>query len=550
MAEQPLCMNAPRPFSAATRRENLDLLQAETFDILVIGGGITGVAVARDAALRGFRTALVEKGDFAVGTSSRSSRMIHGGLRYLESFQFGIVYQCCSERRRLRRLAPRLVRPLPFLYPAYRDRKPAAWKLRLGLTLYDAMGLFQNVQPHRWLDPGEAHLREPILDTEGLVGAARFYDARVDDARLTLLVAKAAHAAGAIVANYVQAVDLMKAQEKVRGAIIRDQLGGREFEVRARVVINAAGVWVDDVRRQDVHYKGATLRPTKGIHLVVARDRLPSHHAIAFDSPRDGRHVFLIPWGSHAIVGTTDTDYEGDPENPAADREDVAYLLEALAHSFPETGIEEADVVSTFAGLRPLLYAEGGTYALSREHQIHQSPSGLITVAGGKLTTHRLMAEQLVDRAEAQLAREYGARPSSSCQTKQPLPGADLVERLAAMEGEEVQAHLVEAYGQDAAWVLAYMEENRELGARIAPGLPYIRAEALYAVQHEMAQTLSDVLIRRTHVIYESEEGGLVQAPTVAAVMVPRLGWDDRRLQQELTEYARQVALTRAWKQN
>ncbi len=548
MDESSFCLTCPRPFSASARRENLDAFEAEDFDILVIGGGITGVAVARDAVLRGFRTALVERGDFGVGTSSRSARMIHGGLRYLENYQFHLVFQCCNERRLLRKIAPRLVRPLPFLYPLYRGQKPPPWQLRLGLTLYDAMGLFQNVQPHRWLSPDEARSREPILTRPGLLGAARFYDAYVDDARLTMLAARAAHAEGAVVANYVEAVGLMKADGKVQGAIVRDRLSGRELEVRAKVVVNAAGIWADTVRQEDDYYKGTTLRPTKGIHLVIPRESLPSRHAIAFDSPRDGRHVFLVPWGEHAIVGTTDTDYKGDLEHPAANREDVDYMLEAVDHNFPTVPFGEDDIISTFAGLRPLLYAEGGTYALSREHQILESPSGLISIVGGKFTTHRLMAEQIANVIERRLKEQFGVRAASCC-TKEPLPGAGLVSNAAGwVEDDEVQQHLVDTYGGDAAWVLAYAEENPALNQSIVPDLPYLMAEVLQAVQHEMALALSDVLIRRTHIIYEARGGGLEEARAVASVMAPRLGWDAAEVERQVADYAAEVALTQAWR--
>lgn len=549
MAESSFCLTCPRPFSASARRENLEALETESFDILVIGGGITGVAVARDAAQRGLRTALVEKGDFGVGTSSRSARMIHGGLRYLENYQFHLVFQCCNERRRLRKIAPRLVRPLPFLYPLYRGQKPPPWQLRLGLTLYDAMGLFQSVQPHKWLSPEEAQSREPILTRPGLLGAARFYDAYVDDARLTMLTARAAHAEGAVVANYVEAVGLMKADGRVQGGIVRDRLTGREVEVRAKVVVNAAGVWADTVRQEDDYYKGTVLRPTKGIHLVTPRESLPSRHAIAFDSPEDGRHVFLVPWGRHAIVGTTDTDYGGDLDHPAANRQDVDYMLEAVAHNFPEAHLGTGDIISTFAGLRPLLYAEGGTYALSREHQILQSPSGLISIVGGKLTTHRLMAEQVVDLVERRLKEQFGVRVAS-CRTKDPLPGAGLMAGAATwVEDDEVQQHLINTYGGDATWVLAYAEENPALGRRIVPDLPYLMAEVLHAIQHEMALTLSDVLIRRTHVIYEARGGGLEQARAVAELMAPRLGWDAAEVERQVADYAAEAALTQAWRE-
>jgi len=538
----------PRSFSTATRHENVDRLAQEEFDVLVIGGGITGVSVARDAAMRGFRTALVEKGDFGVGTSSRSSRLIHGGIRYLEYYQFKLVFQACSERRVMRQVAPRLVRPLPFLYPLYRGQKPAPWKLCAGLTMYDALGLFRSVQRHRWLRPPEVERREPLVAGRGLLGAARFYDAQVDDARLTLMTAKSAHYNGAVMVNYARATGLMQAGGRVVGARVVDELDGREIEVRSKVVVNATGVWVDNVRRLDQHYEGPMTRPTKGIHLVIPRTRLSSQHAVVFDSPRDRRHVFLIPWGEFALIGTTDTDYQDDLDSPAASLSDVEYLLEAVQHIFPGAQVQHGDIISTFAGLRPLIFAPGGTYALSREHEIVESQSGLITVAGGKMTTHRLMGKQLTDRVQKKLAEEFGVAARSECCTKELLEGAR-VERVRATDVETpVSKHLVDAYGGDATWVLAYAEENPSLGERIMPELPYLMAEALYAVQHEMALTLRDVLIRRTHVIYETRSGGVGRARAVAELMAPRLGWTESEIERQVADYVEQVALTQDWR--
>ncbi len=539
----------PRPFSAAVRRENIDRLAQEEFDLLVIGGGITGVALACDAAMRGFGTALVEKNDFGSGTSSRSSRLIHGGIRYLEYYQFKLVFESCCERRAMRRVAPRLVRPLPFLYPLYRGQKPAPWKMRAGLTLYDALGLFRNVQNHRWLRPAEVRRREPLVAGRGLLGAARFYDAQVDDARLTLATAKFAHLHGAVMVNHARAEGLMRAGGRVVGARVVDQLAGREIEARAKVIVNGSGVWVDTVREMDEHYDGPMTRPTKGIHLVIPRSRLSSQHAVAFDSPRDGRHVFLIPWGDFALVGTTDTDYDGSLDDPAANLEDVEYLLEAVHHTLPGARIGHGDIISTFAGLRPLIYTPGAAYAISREHEIVESESGLISVAGGKLTTHRLMGRQLADRAQKVLAEEFGVHATSEGRAGESLEGSQ-IERVSAGEaGEAVSKHLVDAYGAGATWVLAYAEENADLGERIVPGLPYLMAEALYGVQHEMALTLCDVLIRRTHVIYETRDGGLGQARAVAELMAPRLGWDEAEIERQVAGYAAQVSLTQQWRE-
>lgn len=537
---------APCAFSVAARRDNLERLTEEEFDLLVVGGGITGVAAARDAALRGFRVALVEKNDFGSGTSSRSSRLIHGGIRYLEYYQFKLVFESCNERRIMRKIAPRLVRPLPFLYPLYRGQKPAPWKMRAGLTLYDAMGLFRNVQNHRWLRPAEVQRREPLVAGRGLLGAARFYDAQVDDARLTLTTAKAAHLHGAVMVNHARATGLLETGGRVVGANVVDELGGREIEVRARVVVNATGVWADSL--DDPSGRPKT-RPTKGVHLVIPREQLTSQHAVAFDSPRDGRHIFLIPWDNFALIGTTDTDYHGDLDHPAATGDDVAYLLEAVQYTFPGAQIGREQIISAFAGLRPLVFASGGAYTLSREHEIVESDSGLITIIGGKLTTHRLMGKQLTDLVQKRLATEFNIHATSDCCTKNPLDGAQ-IERIAAHNvDEDIARHLLYAYGSAGTWVLAYAEENPSLGERITPDLPYLMAEALYGVQHEMAATLCDLLIRRTHVIYETRGGGLERARAVARLVAPRLGWDEAEIEHQVAGYAAQVALTQEWRE-
>ncbi len=538
-----------RSFSTTIRQENIDRLAQEEFDLLIIGGGITGVAVARDASLRGFHTALVEKGDFGSGTSSRSTRLVHGGIRYLEYGEFKLVFDACSERRMMRKVAPRLVRPLPFLYPLYRGQRPSPWKLRVGMILYDALSLFRNVQRHRWLRPPEVQRREPLVAGRGLLSAGRYYDAQVNDARLTLITAKAAHLHGAVMANYARVVGLMKTRGRVVGTHVLDEASGQEVEVRAKVVVNATGVWTDEVLKLDGRSKNQMIRPTKGIHLLVPRARLHSQHAVIFSVPRDGRHIFLIPCGDFTLIGTTDTDYQGDLDHLAATLDDVEYLLEAMRHTFPGAQIKHDDIISTFAGLRPLVSAPGNPSALSREHVIVEHPSGLITIAGGKLTTHRLMAEQLTDCVQKRLAEEFGIHAQSGCRTKEPLDGAQVERVRTSGVDESLGKHLVDVYGNDATWVLAYAEENPNLGERIVPELPYLMAEILYALQHEMALTLCDVLIRRTHVIYEARGGGVGQeAHAVAELMAPRLGWDEAEIERQVTDYAAQVALTQQWR--
>ena len=533
-----------RPFSHTARSENIERLAFEPFDLLVIGGGITGAAIARDATLRGIKTALVEKDDFAAGTSSRSARLIHGGLRYLEYYQFGLVFEALSERAVLRKIAPRLVRPTPFLYPLYRGQEPGLFKLWAGMWLYDILAQFRNVSRHRMLLARETARREPLVARQGLRGAARYYDAVVDDARLTLATVQSAHLNGAVVANHARVVGLMKMGRQVIGAVVRDEITGREIEVEACVVANACGPWVDRIRRMSAETQHAMslVRPTQGVHLIIRREKLTSQHAIAFDSPRDRRHLYVIPWGEFAVLGTTDTDYAGDLESLSATADDVAYLLEAVWAAFPSARLGESDVISTYAGLRPLICSKAAsTCAISREHYIEESESGLLTIAGGKLTTHRLMARELVDR----VARQLGG--AGRCVTgKVRIETAERTRDVALPIA--ARTHLADTYGADAIRLMGYVEQRVDLGRPIAPGLPYIRAEIHYAMQHEMALSLSDVLIRRTHVIYETPDAGLPQVEEVAALMAERLGWDAAERERQVAEYARQVALTRSFR--
>jgi glycerol-3-phosphate dehydrogenase len=538
-------------------------LQDETFDILVIGGGITGAGIARDAALRGFRTALVEKGDFASGTSSKSSKLIHGGIRYLENFEFGLVFEASQERRRLRKIAPHLVKPLPFLMPIYRSSKRGYWLIRAGMWLYDILALFRNVQRHRMLRPQAVAASEPEVDQRDLAGAARFYDCQVDDARLTLATILDASRYGAVVTNYTQVVGLLKDGGWVVGAQVRDVLSGEEFAGRARVTLNATGVWVDEIQRLDDPGTVQQLRPTKGIHVLVPRQRFNNRHAVAFTSPADGRLMFLVPWGRYALIGTTDTDYQGDLDRVYAEGQDVQYVLDAVNSAFPTVRLTRDDVVSTFAGTRPLISEQiASSYKVSREHKIFDSPSGFLSIAGGKLTTYRAMAEQMVDIAAKRLQRDFGRKPPHGCCTDKRCLDPGDVRRVEADQAtlarqgqahgldSEVMCHLVAAYGTDYTRLLELVASNAMLGQRLIADLPYVWAEVSYAVQQEMAMTLTDVLARRTHLLYEDRQQGLGVAEPVAQLMAQDLGWGPGEVARQVATYRQEVELTRLWREN
>ena len=545
------------PFSQATRASALAAMSAEPVDLLVLGGGITGAGIARDAALRGIRTALVDKGDYGSATSSHSSRLIHGGLRYLEQFNVGLVFEALHERRVLLRIAPHLVRPLPFLFPVYRGARVPAWKLEAGMWLYDALAGFHNEHLHRWLGRKRVARLEPRLRTKGLQGASLYYDAQCDDARLVLATMRSAAQAGALVANYAEATSLLKSDGHVRGANVRDALGDRTYAVRALVIVNATGPWVDVIRRRNDPQAQPLLRLTKGAHVAVPRARIGHTHAVTLTSPIDGRVMFVLPWGDLSYIGTTDTDEAVAPEEVRTSGADVVYLLRSVNALFPDARLGPRDVISTWAGLRPMLAPahERSASQVSREHRLVEAPSGLVTIAGGKLTTYRRMARDTVDLVAKRL-RALDGRPLAprAATDRLPLPGGEaadlevLVESLRARDLSEGHArHLVRRYGSEAAAILNVVERDRSLGEQIVAGRPEVWAEVVHAVEREMAARLSDVLIRRLHLFYEDPAHGNSVSTVVAARMGELLGWDKTRREEEVADYTAQVKRARAF---
>ena len=554
-------MAAETPFSHQTRAAALSSMAAEPVDVLVIGGGITGAGIARDAALRDFRVALVDKGDFGSGTSSHSSRLIHGGIRYLEQRNFRLVFEASRERRVLLRIAPHLVRPLPFVFPVYRGSRVPGWKLRAGMWLYDALAAFRNVKAHRWLSPKQVRKAEPALKDRGLTGAALYWDAQTDDARLVLATARSAARAGALIANYAEVTSLLTPDGRVRGAVVRDVLSGETRTVRALVVVNAGGPWVDALRRMDDAAAPPLLRPTKGAHVAVPRRRIGNERAITLFSPIDGRVMFVLPWGELSYIGTTDTDADASPDAVRVTAADVTYLLRSANAAFPEAHLSPNDVVSVWVGLRPLLGPAGGTSTaapsqISREHRVVESAQGLISIAGGKLTTYRVMARDVVDRVAARLheldGRPVAPRPPTD---RLPLPGGeaaelDVLRETARARGvsEATARHLVASYGSEMAAVLNLVDRDRSLGEPVALGRPEIWAEVAHAVEREMALRVQDVLVRRLHLFYEFEQHGTAVAAPVAQRMKKLLGWDEIREAEELVDYFKLVERARAFR--
>ena len=525
------------------RDEQLTTLASRRFDLLVVGGGITGCGIARDAALRGLSVAIVEKNDFASGTSSRSSRLIHGGVRYLEHGQLHLVFESSAERRRLLRLAPHLVRPLEFTWPVYAGSRIQRWKLGAGLTLYDALSLFRNVGRHHRLSSDAVLEREPMLRRDGLLGGAQYYDAATNDARLTLANAIGAAEAGAVTLNHAAVTALLKENGRVTGATIQDPLHGRVVDVSARVVVNATGPWSDELRRLDGE-TGLAVRGSKGAHISVPRDRIGNRDALTLLSPVDGRVLFVLPADSNAIVGTTDSYTTESPDDVRATREDLTYLLAAANHFFPAAELTARDVVGAWAGIRPLVPAAGDAPgAASREHAIGTSASGLVSITGGKLTTYRVMAADIIKL----ILPKLGSVSASDRAATLPLPGGDfislesLVDDATRVIGDATLArHLASSYGSR--WTRVWNEVNLPGGrAIVAAGLPYTVGELRYCVRSEMACTLADLLIRRTRIAFETTDRGLAAAENAAIHLSAVFGWDDAERRTAIRAYASEV---------
>ena len=523
------------------REEQLAALESRTFDLLVVGGGITGCGIAREAALHGLGVALVEQDDFASGTSSRSSRLVHGGVRYLEHGHIGLVFESSKERRQLLEIAPHLVQPLEFVWPVYEGARIPLWKLGAGLLLYDALSLFRNVGRHHRLSTNAVLEKEPSLESAGLVGGALYYDAATNDTRLTLANAVAALEAGAVVLNHAPVIGLLVEDERIGGASIHDRFSGRIVQARARVVVNATGPWTDEILALDAKSVPA-VRGSKGAHIALPRERVGNRHALTLLSPRDGRVLFVLPAGPHAVIGTTETDTLSDPGEVRATAADVEYLLATANAFFPHAHLESRDVVSAWAGIRPLIPITGKSAgSVTREHAITISERGLVSIVGGKLTTYRVMARDVVASALRILrGRRVRLRPARAV-----LPGGELdslesliVEIAAATRDPVLADHLARSFGSRwrAVWNEIGADDGRE---RLVAELPYTTGELRYCAKYEMARTVGDLLIRRTHLAFETPDHGLGAAPTAARVLASVTGELDALGAME--DYAREI---------
>lgn len=529
------------PAAIPAKPRELHRLTGERFDVLVIGGGITGAGIARDLALRGASVALVEQDDFASGTSSRSTKLIHGGLRYLERLDLGLVFEACRERYILQQIAPHMVRPLPLMIPLYRGAKRSRLMVHAGLTLYDLLALLRNTHAHRMLSADAARQRQPLLDPRGLSGAALYWDCRMDDARLCLENVIAAREAGAVTVNYARVTALVRHGGRITGAVVEDRERGGQLEVAARVVVNAAGPWLDRVGALAGNWT-PRLRPTRGSHLLVPR-LAGGEEALYLSSNRDNRMFFVIPWGELSLIGTTDLDDDSPPEEAAVSAGEIDYLLAETAHYLPATHLTAADIVSTFAGIRPLLAGgPGQASTVSREHALFETAEGLIAIGGGKYTTYRSMAVEVADRVMTRLGR-----PRGRVQTHRlPLPGgaagwdAVLRDVPASVRRHGFDAgtlqRLVDRYGARTSHLLSLLGHEPELATPVVPGL--LRVEVAYAADFELARTPEDVLRRRSPLALLPGHG-LTAIAEVAALLGRRLALPAEQLAATADSYRR-----------
>jgi glycerol-3-phosphate dehydrogenase len=529
-------------FNPVQRETALAALEKSHFDLLVVGAGVNGSGTALDAATRGLKVALIEVGDFASGTSSRSSKLIHGGLRYLEQYDFKLVREALKERELMvSRTAPHLVSPVSFLYPLHEPLKERGY-VGAGLMLYDALRGRERVLPHhRHVSVRRMRQIAPGLRPDILRGGVLYYDAQVDDARHTMMLARTAAVYGARIATRVECLNLLREGDLVIGAQVRDVESGRIFEVRASVTALAAGVWSDELHERAGVTPGYSVTMSKGVHITVPGSAIALETGVILKT--EVSVLFIIPWKNEWLIGTTDTPWTGERENPLATKEDIDYLLDQ-ANRVLLKQLRESDIVGIFVGLRPLVASTPGspTTKISREHIVDHPLTGLVSVAGGKYTTYRIMARDLVDAAVADLNRKV----PDSCTEDVALLGADgvgalrnRIDLLAEERGvsRELVTHLLNRYGSLYEEVLDLAVGSESLLSPLIPGLEYLKVEILYAALFEGARSIEDVLSRRTRISFETSDGGLSIAPEVAGIIAGVLGWSDAQVDQEISGY-------------
>ncbi len=545
-------------------------MSEEEYDIVIIGGGITGAGIARDAALRGLKVALFDKSDFASGTSSKSSKLVHGGLRYLEQAEIALVFESVSERGVQMKMAPHLVRPLSFLVPVFEEARVGLELMNVGLWIYDTLALFRSPKLHKTMrGPDKVLEAEPGILAEGLKGAIEYYDCYTDDSRLVLENILSAEERGARCQSYTEVIDIERTLGKVSAVRVRNTISGEEETVLTSSVIMATGPWSDKTSPEiGAGMNTPLLSPTKGVHVVFPREMLPLKRAMTIMSPIDERVMFAIPWRGRTVIGTTDTYFDGDPDEVHASAEDVEYLCKSANHLFPKANFRPEDVIATWAGLRPLIHEEAESASdVSREHQIYVNDDGVILIAGGKLTTYRLMAKDTVKAAIRWLcdwkndpfADREPKRPRTK---KRPLPGgvgfsdpsADGVRAFAKEQSEksgisyDLMEHWAFTYGSRATLLVDMVAADASLQEPLQDDLPHTWAEIQFAIDHERVQTVDDILSRRVPLLLLAKDQGLDLVDAVAQRMAAAKDWDQARIELEVSRYKKTVADSRLFR--
>lgn len=512
------------------------------FDMVIIGGGITGAGVARDAAMRGLKCLLLEKSDFASGTSSNSSKLVHGGLRYLEYFNFRLVYEGCRERYiLLKKTAPHLVRAIRFVFPFYKGAQKPRWLIAIGLALYGLLAIFRNIHLFRFISTKKLFEEEPYLRKEECVGGLSYYDCKCMDSRLVIDTIKSAAENGTRTFNYCEATKLDFAKNSVQVSAI-DRINGETYLFNARMAVNAGGAWADDILEKSGDTKKFNLQLATGIHLVFSKEKLPVNNTLLVEVPEDGRAIFFIPWKKNIIVGTTDKYYDGDRDKISVRPDSIDYLLRTVNHYFPAANLERGDVRSAYSGVRTLIAGVSGKSEdeAPRDEVILVDGRGVVSIAGGKLTTYRAMAKKAVEAAISSFFKDRNLKP---CGTISPISGGDMdeVTRLKKERCDFLKAGqleiLCERYGSNASKILDYCKAEPELCSYISPDVSYCWAELKYFVEHEFCEKLTDIMFRRSQIYLFETDNGVPIARNVAAYIGNLKGWDEQRIDEEVSQY-------------
>lgn len=512
-------------------------------DLIVIGGGINGAAIARDASMRGLSVTLLEKRDFGAGASTKTSKLVHGGLRYLENRDFALVKESLYEQALLLRNAPHIVHPLTFLFPVYAHTPRPLWQVHLGLYIYDFFSRHNGMPGHRKCSKKEVVDHYPQMNQKDLLGGCEYHDAQMLDNRLVIENILAAESAGAVVLNYAEVFKLLRTKDRIDGIYFRNVLTGQEGSISCKAIVNATGAWSNQITAMDSSASHLRVTPTKGTHLVIPQ--VYKSEALILHAPQDGRIFFILPWGNHSLLGTTDTFYNKDPNDVSVEDSDIAYLLEAFNFYFPQLQLTKSSIIASFAGLRPLVSNDSNSISpsgISRSHAIHRSETGLITILGGKFTTHRKIAQDVVDAVLTELGTTVKCHPCATMLT--PLPGAwhhhtqedvRLKLRSAGLKNEQVN-HLMSNYGELSLRILKIIQSDSREAVPICPEHPHIFAELTYAISVEHAKRLDDWFCRRTSIAYDSgcERKCLSK---VAARFAALLGWNQSQMEQAISLY-------------